>query len=256
MPTETELKFSLTNDEVPSPSELAAGFEAVGLRLGPVRHTVVKDRYYDDARLSLARAGLALRRRMADGELLATLKTLGDIDGALHRREELELPLAEDADPWNPWPDEIAERVRVVTDPRSLRGTIELTTSRTLVDVREGERTVAVASFDDVEARRGSGGRTAHWNELEIERPQEGEDDVAAAPDAAQAALERAADGFRAVLALVPASSTKLERARALLMLGAALDDEATADDAVGGGRGGGGKGDGANGAGREGTPS
>jgi inorganic triphosphatase YgiF len=237
MPTETELKFSLTSDEVPSPTEFAAGFEAVGLRLGPVRHTVVKDRYYDDARLSLARAGLALRRRMADGELLATLKTLGDVDGALHRREELELPLAADADPWNPWPGEIADRLRVVTDPRSLRSTIELTTSRTVIDVREGERTIAVASFDDVEARRGSGGRTAHWNELEIERPQGGDDEAAAtaAADAAQAALERAADGFRALLALVPASSTKLERARALLMLGAALDDDAPAGDAPGG---------------------
>jgi inorganic triphosphatase YgiF len=234
MPTETELKFSLTSDEVPSPTELAAGFEAVGLRLGPVRHTVVKDRYYDDARLSLARAGLALRRRMADGELLATLKTLGDIDGALHRRDELELPLAEDADPWNPWPDEIAERLRVVTDPRSLRGTIELTTSRTVVDVREGERTIAVASFDDVEARRGSDARTAHWNELEIESPQGGDDEAATAVDEAQVALERAADGFRALLSLVPASSTKLERARALLMLGAALDDDASADDATG----------------------
>jgi inorganic triphosphatase YgiF len=226
MATETELKFSLTSDEVPSAAELAPGFEALGLRLGPARHQVVKDRYYDDARLSLARAGLALRRRMADGEVLATLKTLGAIQGALHRREELELPLPEDAEAWNPWPAEIAERVRMVTDPRALRGTIELTTERTIVEVRDGDAAVAVASFDDVEARRGGGERTVHWNELEIESAG-GLDDGAAA-----AALERAADGFRAVLTLAPASSTKLERARALLMLGAALDDEDGAEAA------------------------
>lgn len=227
MATETELKYSLTTDHVPAEDELAAAFAAVGLTLGPVGSQVLKDRYYDDARLSLARAGLALRRRMADGELLATLKTLGTVEGALHRRDEVELPIPESADAWDPWPEPIAERLRVVTDTRSLRGTFELVTERTRFEVRDGGRAVAVASFDDVAARRPSGERSVHWNELEIESvpAPEGDDRGPEAAEAASALLGRAAEALGQVVTLVPSSHTKLERARALLMLGAALGE-------------------------------
>ena len=218
MATETELKFSLVDEQVPAAEELAAALEAHGFSVAAASTTVHKDRYYDDPRLSLARAGYALRRRMADGELLATLKTLGSVEGALHRRDELELPIEGGADPWNPWPEPIAERLRVVTDVRSLRGTFELTTERTSFPLHEHGRTVAVASFDDVAARRPSAERSVHWNELEIESAAD------LGPDAAEAVLSRAAEGVAALLALVPTSHTKLERARALLMLGATLD--------------------------------
>lgn len=219
MATETELKFSLMDDHVPSAAELESALAAVGLRSEAAQRTVHKDSYYDDPRLSLARAGLALRRRMADGELRATLKTLGSVEGALHQRDEVELPIAADADPRTPWPEAIAERLRTVTDVRSLRATFELTTERVLFPLRDDTRTVAVASFDDVAARRPNGERSVHWNELEIESSADLE------PDATRAALARAEQGFGAVLTLVPTSHTKLERARALLMLGASLDE-------------------------------
>lgn len=219
MATETEMKFSLMDDHVPSAAELAQPLAAEGFSVGPARHTVHKDRYYDDPRLSLSRAGFALRRRMVDGELLATLKTLGSIDGALHRREELELPMGDTGDPGNPWPEPIAEQLRTVTDVRSLRATFEITAERVKFPLLEDDRTVAVASFDDVAARRPNGERSVHWNELEIESAAELE------PEAAAAVLARAADAFGAVAALVPTSQTKLERARALLMLGASLDE-------------------------------
>ncbi len=234
MATETELKFSLTTDAVPDSAELTPAFEAVGLALGAVRHRVLKDRYYDDARLSLARAGLALRRRMADGALLATLKSLGSVAGPLHRREEIELPVPDDAAAWDPWPPEIAERVRTVTDPRALRSTFELTTERTTLEVRQDGRAVATVAFDDVAARRPAAERSVHWNELEIESADDGSDDGAGAvSDAGSGAgavavaeiLARAAEAVGTVVALVPSSHTKLERARALLMLGAALDE-------------------------------
>lgn len=218
MASETELKYSLTEDEVPAREVLIDALRPLGLTLGGREEVVHQDRYYDDARLSLSRAGFALRRRMAEGRMLATLKTLGAVEGALHRREELELPMPDDAPAGDPWPPEIAERVREVTDVRGLRGAFELTTRRTLFDLLEGERRVAVASFDAVEARRPASNRTVHWNELEIEA-------VDSADVGGEAALHRAAEGFGAVLTLVPASHTKLERARALLMLGAALDE-------------------------------
>lgn len=218
MGTETELKFSLVEERVPEPEELAAPLAAVGLALGTPSATVNQDRYYDDARMSLARAGYALRRRMADGALLATLKTLGAVEGALHRREEIEAPIEAGADPWNPWPAPIAERLVMVTDPRSLNGTFELTTERAQLPLLEGTRTVAVASVDAVAARRPNAERSVHWNELEIEASAD------LAPEEAEDVLRRAQEAFETILALVPTSHTKLERARALLMLGATLE--------------------------------
>lgn len=249
MATETEAKYSLMSEHVPSEAELAAALAEVGLETGPARHVVNKDRYYDDARLSLARSGFALRRRMADGRLLATLKTLGTVDGAVHRRDEIELPIPDDADPWEPWPTPIADRVRTVADPRSLRGTFELVVERVSIELIERGRTVAVASFDDVAARRPSAERSVHWNELEIESVagsaasgdaasgDAGAGDAASADAASGRAtpltheavadvLERAATAIDRVVTLVPSSQTKLERAQALLMLGVALDGD------------------------------
>jgi inorganic triphosphatase YgiF len=215
---ETEAKYSLATEEVPQAEELDAAFAAVGLTVGPVRTVVHKDRYYDDARLSLARSGYAVRRRMAEGELLATLKTLGVVQGAVHRREEIELPIPATADAWDPWPEPIAERIRTVTDPRGLRGTFELVIERTSFEIREGDRRVAVASFDAVAARKPQGERSAHWNELEVEIADEAGDPAAL--------LDRAADALGRLLPLVPSQQTKLERAQAVLLLGAALDPD------------------------------
>lgn len=225
MATETEAKYSLMTDHVPSTAELAAALAEVGLATGPASRVVNKDRYYDDARLSLARAGFALRRRMADGRLLATLKTLGTVEGAVHSRDEIELPIPDDADPWDPWPASIADQVRTVADTRSLRGTFELVVERVSFELIEGGRAVAVASFDDVAARRPSAERSVHWNELEIESLSPGAEGSRPAPDVA-AVLDRAATAIDRVVPLVPSSQTKLQRAQALLLLGAALDED------------------------------
>lgn len=224
---ETEAKYSLVSDEIPEAEEVAAALATVGLDAGPRSTVVHKDRYYDDARLSLARAGYAVRRRMADGELLATLKTLGQIEGAVHRREEIELPIEASSDPWDPWPEPIAERIRVVTDPRMLRGTFELVIERTAFELREGDTPVAVASFDAVAARKPQGERSALWNELEIELVGDAAD---AAPSDAGELLRRTEEALEALLPLVPSGQTKLERAQALLLLGAAFDDDAEAE--------------------------
>lgn len=217
---ETEAKYSLMTDHVPAAVELEAALAGQGLTSGPVQRVVHKDRYYDDARMSLSRAGFALRRRMADGQLLGTLKTLGRVEGAVHRRDEIEEPIPDSSDPWEAWPAAIAEQLRTVTDPRALRGTVELVVERVMFEIRRAGVAVAVASFDDVSARRPSGQRSVHWNELEIEIVG----DSGAADEAD--VLERTAVALGELVALVPSSQTKLERAQALLLLGAALDDD------------------------------
>lgn len=215
---ETEAKYSLDTDAIPELEELTAALATVGLTPSPARTVVHKDRYYDDARLSLARAGYAVRRRMAEGELLATLKTLGTIQGAVHHRDEIELPIPDTGDPWDPWPEPIAERIRMVTDPRMLRGTCELVVQRTSFELRDGDRVVAVASFDAVGARKPQGQRSAHWNELEVEAARDVGD--------AAALLHRTQEALERLMPLVPSQQTKLERAQALLLLGAALGPE------------------------------
>lgn len=212
--TELELKFSRMEGHVPSGAELDAAFADTGLEPGPLRRATNVDRYYDDARLSLSRVGYALRTRMAEGAMLATLKTLGTVEGALHRRDELELPVPEGATAADPWPPEIADRVRMATDPRTLVRAVELTTERATFEVRHEGRTVATVAFDEVEAKLPNSERTAHWSELEIE----GED---------EATLHCVSAALEGLLTLVPASQTKLERARAVLLLGASLDEGA-----------------------------
>ena len=105
MSAERELKFSLV-DRPPPEADLVA-VAAPGpyafVPMGMARHL---DRYFDDDEGSLAAAGVALRRREAEGGALAALKTMGTVVGALHVREELEAPMAGDD-----WPMPVARRM-------------------------------------------------------------------------------------------------------------------------------------------------
>lgn len=209
MATERELKFSRAEERVPSQAELAPAFEGAGLELGAPRHVVQDDRYYDDARLSLSRAGLALRRRMVEGRVLAALKSAGAVEGALHQREEIELPVPDHATALEPWPETIGERVRTVTDPRGLVPVLELRTERVSFPVLRDGREVAQLAFDGVEARRPRAGGSVHFDELEVE----------AAEAAPPAELDTIAEALHGVLTLAASAHTKLARARALLMV-------------------------------------
>lgn len=219
MSVETEAKYSLATDDRPTHEELSAAFHAVGYAVTQGFETVHVDRYFDDPRNSLGRAGLALRTRTSDGAVAATIKTLGSVDGAVHVRDEIELPVPPDASAWDPWPGPIADRIRMVTDPRSLRGRYELTTVRHVIAVLHDGQPVATVSFDDVTATTVGSDRSVRWNELEIEARSDLDE------DRSREALATSAAAIERCLPLVPTSSTKLERARVTLSLGAALSD-------------------------------
>lgn len=204
MATERELKFSRLDEYIPSEAELRAAYEPLGIEVSGARLVTHTDRYYDDARLSLSRAGVALRRRLGEGKVLATLKTQGAVDGAYHAREELELPFET-----NDWPAPIRERIELHADPASLHPVLSLETERVRVQLSQGGAPRALLSFDRVTARLPGGKRTVEFDELEIEAAPESGD---------EAALRALADPLDALLTLTPSSSTKLERARALLM--------------------------------------
>ena len=205
--TERELKFSLT-DEPPEEEALRLGLEAEGFSLGVERVEMHYDLYFDTRRGHLQRAGLALRQRMIDDAApLATLKAAGTAQGALHVRDELELPLEGEA-----WPREIRMKVAEVAPLISLQPILALATERTRYLVGRlnnlGGEEVAELSFDSVEATRQGGEVSVHFSELEIEARR------------ANADLERIAGILDGLLALTPSGVNKLERSLALLSLG------------------------------------
>ena len=202
MPTELELKYTIDDPTALDEAVLEAALAGTDLRLevhGTVRHA---DRYYDDPRLSLGRAGLALRRRIGGGRIVATLKSRGRVAGALHERSELELPME-----GREWPGPIRDRLSRVTDLEALKGRWELATERRRFRISGAEGELAELSIDRVEAGRPTGGRTVRFAEVEIEDRGGGAE-----------ALERIAARIRRKANLEPSAETKLERARRLLL--------------------------------------
>jgi inorganic triphosphatase YgiF len=208
-PLERELKYSL----VEAPPD-AASLTALG-RDGPyafVEAGVVTqlDRYFDDDAGSLRAAGLALRQRtgVPSEGAIATLKTAGHVDGAWHEREEIEAPM-HDGD----WPVAVARRLAAHVALWQLRPRLELETERSRYRVVFEGRPVATLTFDRVAARRPGAERSAHFDEVELE----------AIGDAERGVLEGAVALLDELVSLTPAPVTKLERAAAVLDLGAAF---------------------------------
>lgn len=118
--------------------------------------------YLDSPALDLLRRGAACRLRLLPGQVLAALKTQGQVSGARHRRQELELPLpGPRLDPAG-WPAELREALAELLAapdsgrpalPRRLRPLAALGHQRRLWDV------VAVAGTE-VAARGGSEGES------------------------------------------------------------------------------------------------
>ena len=215
MERERELKFSLL-DPPPADDVLVDAFRGSGFTLVPRGLRRQLDAYVDTEGGALRAAGVALRRRQVDGERLATLKTLGGVSGALHERDELELPL----EPGGAWPDELLARVARATGRRpealvsQLRTLLLLRTERRVFEVRQGERRLAELCFDDVAASAPESEREALFREAELE----------AAPGVTREVLDAIAARLDRAVTLTPSGVHKLERAEALLSLGALLD--------------------------------
>ncbi|HEU0244998.1 MAG TPA: CYTH domain-containing protein, partial [Candidatus Limnocylindrales bacterium] len=216
-PVEVELKYRMRS--VGPGERLLASGELAGLSaLGPAVDVLNEDRYLDTPDAALAAAGYAGRLRSADDGTVITLKGLRRLDegGAAHRREELEGP----ADPTQPpaaWPASAArDRVIEIAGDRPLE---ELVTVRQLRHKRlfGAEGTVVELSLDDVEVV--ADGRVIdRFAELEAEL-REGE----------EAALGPLADLLGGIEELVPAATSKLDRA-----MDAVHRERAVAPDAAG----------------------
>ena len=198
MPRERELKFSLA--EPPDSSTLENGLSAAGFTVQALRIKVQNDTYFDTVDRTLEHAGLALRVRETLQERFATLKVAGEVKEGLHDREELELPLQNDA-----WPEPIRERLEGV-DADFLKPTLVLRNERTRYLVLEDKAELAELSLDEVMARRPEGHDEVHFVELEIEARSGSDED-----------LQRIAGVLKRFLTLTPESLSKPRHAEALL---------------------------------------
>ena len=203
VPIEVELKFRMT--DAATGERLIAGDELGGFTaLGAAETTKVEDRYVDTPEGALATAGYAGRLRTSERGTVITLKGLRRIDdgGVVHRREELE-GTAVEGEPAASWPESDARDavVRLAGDqPLAEIARIHQSRHKRLYG-RDGA--VVEVSVDDVSVLAG-GEVVERFAELELEL-REGE----------EAALDPLVDLLNEIEELVPAQTSKLERALA-----------------------------------------
>ena len=200
-PLEIELKYRMT--DAATGDRLLAADDLAGLTAAaPVETVVHEDRYVDTPDGALAAAGYAGRFRSSGEETIITLKGLRrqDDGGAAHRREELEGP----ADPETAapaWPESAARDAVISIVGEATLG--ELVLVRQVRRKRDytADGTVVELSVDDVEVVMGDR-VIERFAELEVELRQGDE-----------AALEPLVDLLSEIEELVPAETSKLERA-------------------------------------------
>jgi len=200
-PLEIELKYRMT--DVATGERLIAAEDLAGFTaLGPAVTVLNEDRYLDTPDGALAAAGYAGRLRSDGRGTVITLKGLHreDEGGAVHRREELEGP-ADPATGAAAWPASAARDA--VVEIAGETALVDLVTIRQVRYKRLYGRDGAVVevSVDDVEVVAGE--RTVErFAELELEL-HEGD----------EGALDPLVDLLAEVEELVPAQTSKLERA-------------------------------------------
>ncbi len=134
-------------------------------RVAPVEELDQVATYLDTEDLALLTARVTLRRRVGGADDGWHLKL-----PAGEARTEVRHPIADPADPDEPVPEALVERVRAIVRDRPLTAAAQLRTLRSvhrLLD--EDGRVVAELCDDRVEARAGPAGDLERWREWELE---------------------------------------------------------------------------------------
>ncbi len=154
---------------------LQAADRLAGFALAARQVKQVRDTYLDAADRPILAAGYACRQREQEGGILITLKGLGGAEGAVHRREELEILLPAAAPPTE-WPaGPVRERVLALIGQAPLRPLFSLQQTRSVRQVKRGRQTMAELSLDDV--RLTSEGAEQTYLELEVELAAQGSEE-------------------------------------------------------------------------------
>jgi len=170
---EIEAKFVLPDTDTFQRLQTVDRLASFALSAGRVKQ--VRDTYLDTAGRRILRAGYACRQREESEGILITLKGLGGAQGAIHRREELEVLIPSDLPPaqWPPSP--VRDRVLQLIGLAPILPLFELRQARTVRGITQGERPVAELSLDDVHVMAGN--REHVYLEMEVELKSHGTED-------------------------------------------------------------------------------
>ncbi|HEY1011712.1 MAG TPA: CYTH domain-containing protein, partial [Herpetosiphonaceae bacterium] len=200
---EREAKYRVTQ---PLKASRIEALDLAPYALGARAAHDLRDTVLDTAGQALGRSRHTLRIRRDGAETLLTLKAPGKVEGAIHTRQEIELPIASELrDTPERWPEPIAAPLRELIGAEPLAPLFRVRNRRRAWDVLRDGRRVAEIAFD--RGRIEAGGRRESFTELEIEIKDDGTDED----------LTAIVDLLRAALPLEPEPASKSARGMALL---------------------------------------
>lgn len=174
---EVEAKFTVPDEKTLLKLKQQTRFEQY--RIVPLTTKQIRDSYLDTPERKILAGGYALRRRDGGGKTTLTLKGLGGTEGAIHRREELEVAIPPD-NPRPAWVNSpVYSKMLQLTGVNTLAVLFSLYQNREVSYLKKNDRIVAELSLDRVCLTHG--GRDHAYFELEIEQKEDGtEADLAA----------------------------------------------------------------------------
>ncbi len=207
---EIEAKFSIPDEQ--TFQRLLKTAALAGFSLGEGSVATLSDRYLDTADGAIQAGGYACRLRGLGNRYVASLKGLGGAVGAVHRRVEYEVDLAEPLQPAE-WPPSTARDLALrLCDDKPLVTLVQIEQTRHSRPVYDGERRVAVLNLD--RGRIGRGDRVAAtYLELEAEL----------LPDGREQDLKTLAAELQEAWGLTPETRSKFQRGLDILV---EMDDD------------------------------
>jgi CHAD domain-containing protein len=201
---EIEAKFAVPDEA--TYARLQDCGELAGFNVAPGPTVTNRDQYLDTVDGRFLAAGYACRLRAEGDVYIATLKSLGTAGGAIHRRDEREVRMAEAEPDPEQWPDGPARWLASeLAAGERLQPLLALQQQRARRNVMDGERLVGEFTADAVEVvlRGEATDGTERYYELEIELKGDG----------TEADLERLSRELQEGWGLVPEPRSKFERA-------------------------------------------
>jgi inorganic triphosphatase YgiF len=174
---EIEAKFAVPDEA--TWFKLQTVDQIAGYALSPGKTKQVHDTFVDTPDRAILASRHVCRKREIDGQILMTLKSGQTVEGAVHRREELEITLDHEL-PIGQWPPgEIRDRLLSIVGDVMLTPLFDQYQTRIIRWTTQADRVVAEMSVDKVELS--IGGREQSYFEVEFELKEAGtEYDLAA----------------------------------------------------------------------------
>lgn len=167
---EIEAKFAVPDKATWLKLQVVDQIAGYALSAGVTKH--VHDTFVDTSDRLILASRHVCRQREVDGQIVMTLKSGQTVEGAVHRREELEITL-EREQPIGQWPpSEIRDRLLSLVGDVELVPLFDQRQTRIIRWASRGDRTVAEMSVDQVELA--IKGRERSYFEVEFELKEAG----------------------------------------------------------------------------------